>query len=134
MALSLPWAFPGMGARQHLDEAFEAVFEARGFNALLFSIMVCLAVAALLLRVGRDSRGATLYRREAMAVVGLSWVMATVLGALPFYLSEVVRGPVVRVDTGSPDRMASARRGPQGVRINASPPIPPEKTCLPRCP
>ena len=28
---------------------------------------------------------------SAMAVVGLSWVLATVLGALPFYLAETYR-------------------------------------------
>ena len=34
------------------------------------------------------ARSRTLYQKEAMAVVGLSWILATVLGALPFFLSE----------------------------------------------
>ena len=55
-------------------------FEAAGFQGLLASIAVCVAAsAALLLYVGRQATG-RMFRKEAMAVVGLSWVMATVLG------------------------------------------------------
>ncbi|MCP4813625.1 MAG: TrkH family potassium uptake protein [Planctomycetaceae bacterium] len=34
-----------------------------------------------------------------MAVVGLSWVLATVLGALPFTFANVQRGPSIRLDS-----------------------------------
>ncbi len=44
-------------------------------------------VGVLFRLIGRKSRGGHLYQKEAMAVVGLSWVLATILGALPFYLS-----------------------------------------------
>ena len=37
--------------------------------------------------LGRKGGNGQLFRKEAMAVVGLSWVLATLLGALPFRLS-----------------------------------------------
>ena len=71
MALSLPWAFPFTGAG-HTE------FEAHGFWALIGSIVVCGVVGLLLRSAGRDA-DETLFRKEAMAVVGLSWIIATVL-------------------------------------------------------
>ncbi len=91
MAFSLPWASPAFGGQwQH---------EQDGFWGLIGSMVVCFAVAGLLRFLGRKSPG-QLFRKEAMAVVGLSWVLATVLGALPFvfsgtYLSEGVRMTVI---------------------------------------
>ncbi|MEM9186665.1 MAG: TrkH family potassium uptake protein [Planctomycetota bacterium] len=82
MAFSLIWAFPEAGAGQQ-------AFETRGFSALLASMAICGAAGGLLRYLGRGLRDATLFRKEAMAVVGLSWVLATVLGGLPFYLGEV---------------------------------------------
>ncbi len=78
MAFSLPWALPVCGGNwQH---------ERPGFLGLLGAMAICFAVAAALRLLGRNSQG-QLFRKEAMAVVGLSWVMATLLGALPYILS-----------------------------------------------
>ncbi len=78
MVFSLPWALPIFGGQwQH---------ESAGFFGLLGSMVICFAVGIGLRRLGRKSTG-RLFRKEAMAVVGLSWVMATVLGALPYTLS-----------------------------------------------
>ena len=90
MFFSLPWAFPALGYRKHLDYASQS-FETQGFFALLISMVVCVLVGGLLLYLGRHAKG-KLYRKEAMAVVGLSWVLATVLGALPFLFSGTCRG------------------------------------------
>jgi trk system potassium uptake protein TrkH len=38
-----------------------------------------------------------MFRKEAMAVVGLSWILATALGALPFYFSGTYRCASVRL-------------------------------------
>ncbi len=62
-----------------------------------------------LLRAGRGGRG-QLFRKEAMAVVGLSWVLATILGALPFYLSGTRRSAAVRLARS--DDAAFVYRGP----------------------
>lgn len=83
MAFSLPWAHPAFGQTRH--------FEHDGFWGLVVSIFICAAVGLALRRLGRGTEG-TLYRKEAMAIVGLSWVLATVLGALPYLLSGTCRG------------------------------------------
>ncbi len=79
MVFSLPWALPAFGQTDQ--------FEARGFWSLLGAMAACGVVGGLLVFFGRNTRGNRLYRKEAIAVVGLSWLMATVLGALPYWLS-----------------------------------------------
>jgi trk system potassium uptake protein len=102
MFFSLPWAHPAMGRRIAWPAGEAPPFEWRGFAALVGSMLVCVLVAWLLYRYGRGSHD-RLYRKEAMAVVGLSWIMATVLGALPYYFGEIERGPSVRLTReGSP--------------------------------
>ena len=81
MAFSLPAAWPQFGGQPD--------FESRGFYALIISMGFCLAVGVLLRYYGRKAPD-TLYRKEAMAIVGLSWVLATILGAMPFLLSHTV--------------------------------------------
>ncbi len=82
MVFSLPWALPAF--RQ------TSTFEHGGFWALLASIGIC-GLVGYALRIAGRGVSATIYRKEAMAVVGLSWILATVLGALPFYLSGTGR-------------------------------------------
>lgn len=82
MALSLPWAFPALGQAKE--------FEADGFFGLCGGMATGLAVSAVLLYLGRKSTG-RLLTREAMATVGLSWVLASVIGSLPFLFSGVRR-------------------------------------------
>ena len=93
MALSLPWAFPLFGQTEE--------FEARSFWALVGAMAVCGAVGGLLMYLGRTAKGERLLRKEAMAVVGLSWLLATVLGALPYWFSatrtEDASGVPVRI-------------------------------------
>jgi len=79
MLMSLPWAVPAFGQ--------VAEFEARSFWALVATMAVCGAVGAALVHLGRAGKGARLFRKEAIAVVGLSWLLATLLGALPYWLS-----------------------------------------------
>jgi len=81
MAFSLPSAWPAFGGQSH--------FESAGFRALALSIAVCGLTGLWLRWLGRSAPEA-LYRKEAMAIVGLSWVLATVLGAFPYYLGDVV--------------------------------------------
>jgi trk system potassium uptake protein len=82
MAFSLPWAFPVFGRAK--------AFESDGFFGLCGSMAIALAVSALLLYMGRHAQG-RLLQREAIATVGLSWVLASLLGALPFLLSGTMR-------------------------------------------
>lgn len=100
MLCSLPWAFSSIGQAAEDGGSATASMEGRGLTAILCSISVCLLVGLLLIRWGRQATG-QLYRKEAMAVVGLSWFLATLLGALPFWLSGVYRGPAIRISDSS---------------------------------
>lgn len=101
MLFSLPWAWPEWGTRLAIDlPALE--FESRGFYALCESILICAALGLLLIGLGGRKTG-VLYHKESMAVVGFAWILATVLGALPFWLSGTIRGPSVRVDEARGD-------------------------------
>ena len=96
MIFSLPWAAPALGQRteERFSDLYE--FETRGFVALLLSIALCWTVGGLLWLWGKGATG-RLYRKEAMAVVGLSWVLATALGASPFLFGGTYRSSSVRL-------------------------------------
>ena len=87
MSFSLPFAYPSLSVRTHLPPADS--FERAGAKGLLISMAISLVVGTALLMMGRRHGRGPLYQKEAMAVVGLSWVMATVLGALPYYFADV---------------------------------------------
>lgn len=95
MLLSLPWAFPVCGVAEQVE--WPAVI------GLGVTVAVSFLLAGILLFFGRETVH-RFYRREALAVVGLSWIVATVLGALPFLISGTCRQPPL--DEGSqPVRM-----------------------------
>jgi len=96
MAFSLPWAW------LHEDAQWQT--EQFGFFALLGSMLICFAVGYGLRYVGRNSNG-HLFRKEAMAVVGLSWVLATVLGALPYILSGTCCRAIASSEPGEPSKL-----------------------------
>jgi len=98
MVFSLPWALPTLGHRT--GEPINTLHtEVRGSLAILASMVISFAVAAALYRYGRRA-GGVIYRKEAMAVVGLSWAMATALGAFPYLLAGVKCRPAIRVFGG----------------------------------
>lgn len=92
MVFSLPWAFPALGQAEQ--------FEARGFWAIVTAIFCSLLVGGVLYRVGKKEQSSIL-RKEALAVVGLSWLLAGCLGSLPFLMSQSMRAdgvPMTVVD------------------------------------
>ncbi len=95
MLFSLPWAHPSLGWRHGLPQP--QVFEWRGCAGLLVSSLICIVVGTLFLWFSRHATG-QLFRKEAMATVGLSWLLATLLGGLPYLLSGTYRTPSVRMD------------------------------------
>ena len=102
MVFSMPWAHPHLGSRDddHTVEFEQIVLsdqvEWRGLGALCLSCVTSLAVGIALYLYGRKAQG-QLFRKEAMAIVGLSWALATVLGGLPFVFADCGRGPAVRL-------------------------------------
>ena len=82
MVFSLPWAFPACGET--------AEFEKLGFWGIVASIACSLVLGGILYYVGRNQTGPIL-RKEALATVGLGWIVAGVLGSLPFLLTGTMR-------------------------------------------
>ena len=82
MVFSLPWAFPPLGQT--------ARFEAAGFWGLVSSIACSLVVGLTLFMIGRKE-SASILRKEALATVGLGWLLAGVLGSLPYLFSGTER-------------------------------------------
>ncbi|TVP75319.1 MAG: TrkH family potassium uptake protein [Puniceicoccaceae bacterium] len=56
-------------------------------RAFLITIAVSLTLAGLFHWLGRQGE-AKLFRREALCAIGLSWILATLVGALPYGLTE----------------------------------------------
>jgi trk system potassium uptake protein TrkH len=84
MTFSLPWAWPCAGIADHVEWS--------GLRGLGGAMALGFCLGGVLLASGRRATG-HMHRREALAVVGLSWILATELGALPFLLSGTCRGP-----------------------------------------
>jgi len=61
------------------------------FHAILFSIIICLVIGIVCVwRRGGDGDIGQMYRKEAIAVVGLGWLLCGLLGALPYIISGVL--------------------------------------------
>ena len=58
-------------------------FGDRSVRAFLFTIAVSLVAAGIFHLLGRRGQ-AKLFRREALFAIGLSWIVATLIGALPY--------------------------------------------------
>jgi trk system potassium uptake protein TrkH len=84
MVLSLPWSWPAFGQT--------SVFEVDSLRGMLLSITVSGAVGAVLIVIGRKSSG-TVLRKEALAIVGLGWLLCVFLGGLPYLLTPTYRLP-----------------------------------------
>lgn len=95
MLFSLVWADPAIGAHTNPVVEFDRP-ETDGIWGLIYSAIISWVIGCSLYWYGRSS-DSKIYRKEAMAVVGLSWVLATFLGALPYVLSGTHRGPSIRV-------------------------------------
>ncbi len=82
MATSLVWAV--------LDYRDDPETSGRVIGGFVASIFICGLWGAAAWWIGRGARG-DLFRKEAMAVVGLSWFIFGFLGALPFILTGSLR-------------------------------------------
>lgn len=82
MAFSLPWAFPLFGQTE--------TFESEGFWGIVGAIGCSLVTGGALYFSGRKETG-TILRKEALAIVGLGWIFAGILGSLPYLFSGTLR-------------------------------------------
>ncbi len=88
MVFSLPWALPLCGQTE--------TFESRGFWGIVASFCCSLMIGGALYAVGRKDNK-TILRKEALAVVGLGWCLAGVLGALPYLFAGAYSAPGVHM-------------------------------------
>ena len=86
MVVTLPWSFPSCGQTE--------IFERETLAGLLKSIGVSVGLGLLLVSAGRAEK-AILLRKEALAVVGLGWILSGLLGALPYLMTPTYRLPGV---------------------------------------
>ncbi len=81
MSTSLIWAIMD----RHTDNTNNHII------AFIVSVFICLALGGVGLWIGRKAdKLEGMYRKEAIAVVGLGWLICGVIGALPFLLSGVM--------------------------------------------
>lgn len=67
--------------------------EAAVFPAFFMSVGVCFLLGGVFFLLTRQvSREDQMYRKEAIAVVGLGWILCGLLGALPYVFSGVLEG------------------------------------------
>ena len=82
MLFSLFWAWPQFGAHSHPDTNIALDrFEYAGFYGLLMSAAFCGVLGTAMMYWGRSAKE-KVFRKEALAAVALSWVLATFLGCL----------------------------------------------------
>lgn len=86
MVFSLPWAFPIFGETSE--------FEFAGFWGICGAIACSLVSGFILYLLGRNEHG-TILRKEALAIVGLSWIYSGILGCLPFLFSGTMVTPEI---------------------------------------
>ncbi|PKN24851.1 MAG: potassium transporter [Deltaproteobacteria bacterium HGW-Deltaproteobacteria-22] len=67
--------------------------ETRVILAFAGSIVVCEALGGGLWWLGRDAQG-RMYSREALAIVGVGWLVAAALGGLPYLFGGMFASPV----------------------------------------
>lgn len=60
-------------------------FADQSLQAFELSIAIAVGIAAIFLILGRKGE-AKLFRREALCTIGLSWILATIVGAIPYVL------------------------------------------------
>ena len=110
MLFSLFWAWPQFGAHSHPDTNIALDrFEYAGFYGLLMSAAFCGVLGTAMMYWGRSAKE-KVFRKEALAAVALSWVLATFLGALPYVFSGTARGPSLRNSTETNQVLIAAPR------------------------
>ena len=110
MLFSLIWAWPQFGAHSHPDTSIALDrFEYAGFYGLLMSAACCGVLGTAMMYWGRSAKE-RVFRKEALAAVALSWVLATFLGALPYVFSGTARGPSLRNSTETNQVLIAAPR------------------------
>ncbi len=82
MLLCIPWGTPALN---------NGVLEAQGVGALFKSSLISFVVGLIFHILGRGADYTRLYLREAFACVSLCWILAILLGTLPYIFGGMER-------------------------------------------
>ncbi|MEC9095561.1 MAG: potassium transporter TrkG, partial [Planctomycetota bacterium] len=99
MSVCCLFAIPWFGHRSLGEDYSSLSFEADGVRGLLCSVALSLMAGIFLRYWAKGEKSEGLYRKEAMATVGLSWVIATLLGGLPYMIAGVKYAPTIRLES-----------------------------------
>ena len=84
MSTSLIWAF-----LDYRQVGADVELQRKIFYAIAASMSVCLLISLSFFAWSRGAAG-SLYRKEAIAIVGFGWLLCGLLGALPYIFSGVL--------------------------------------------
>lgn len=87
MATSMPWSFDLGWAGLTRVDAWSTV------AAFAASVGITLGCGALLWMIGRNAIDTTIYHKEALFIVGSSWLLLGVFGGLPYLLDGAFTNP-----------------------------------------
>ena len=94
MSTSLIWAF-----LDYRQVGVDVELQQKIFYAIAASMSVCLLISLLFFSWSRGAAG-SLYRKEAIAIVGFGWLLCGLLGALPYIFSGVLTTDSVALAPG----------------------------------
>jgi len=80
----------GLGATMLWPAAWALWYGDGGLAAILESAGISVAAGAALWLAGRKAKPSEIMRREGLAFVGLAWILAACIGALPYVLGGVL--------------------------------------------
>jgi len=90
MSSSLIWAILDLQQSVEVEQTSQPETH-RVIYAFVLSLIICLVVGLICIcKWGRGVDMEQMYRKEAIAVVGLGWLLCGILGALPYVLSGVL--------------------------------------------
>jgi len=121
MVLSLPWSWPQFGQTETL--------EVRSLRGMTAAIAFSLVLGACLIAVGNRPRGSVL-RKEALAVVGLGWLLCGILGSLPYLFTPTYRLPGIRMSPADAVFESISGFSTTGASVLTQLEVPPE---VPNC-
>ncbi len=67
-----------------------SVFEQESILSLLYTLFIAVAVGCILMFISKNAREQTLRHREGYALVSLGWLLASLIGMLPYLFSGVI--------------------------------------------
>ncbi|WP_077534790.1 TrkH family potassium uptake protein [Massiliimalia massiliensis] len=88
----LGWILLCEGALLVLPLMVSVYYAEPTWHAFLITIAICLALGALL--VHRKPRNRVFYLREGFVSTALSWIVISIMGALPFLLTGAISDPI----------------------------------------